>query len=656
MTRILTLILLCITLAIPASANSPRPLAQAMDALRDGSWNNAERLAERDGAIASDIIEWHKLRAGLGSFSEITAFLKRRPDWPGLDWLRRKSEPIVAQQNDAAILAFYSGEPPQTAGGILAYAKALAAKGDKTNAKAIIVLAWRTMRMSAQEQALYLGSYESVLGEHHITRLDRMLWMGWRDDALRMTALVPKDWQALARARLALRAREDGVNALIDQVPAALQSHPGLAYERFEWRAGKRLDTALDLLIERSTSADALGLPEVWAPRRQTLARDKMRAGQAQLAYGIAANNFLSEGSEYADLEWLAGYIALRKLNNPEKAVYHFLRFDGAVESPISKGRAGYWLGRAYQALGNDAQAQVAFDAGARFQTSFYGLLAAEAAGQHFDVNLSKPAADAPWREAGFTQSSVYEAGILLLASGELDLAERFFTHLSESLSQAEATQLGDMAIEMERPHLAVMIGKRKATQGVVIAGPYYALHPVHRMKLPMAPEMVLAIARRESEFDPVVISGVGARGLMQIMPATAQQVARALGRGDAHSTARLLSDWRYNAELGAAYLATLAGRFDGNVVMMSAGYNAGPGRPAQWMEKFGDPRNRTSPNFDMIDWIEHIPFDETRNYVMRVTESLPIYRALLGGNPLPIPFSKELSGSTLRAFAPKGE
>ena len=194
------------------------------------------------------------------------------------------------------------------------------------------------------------------------------------------------------------------------------------------------------------------------------------------------------------------------------------------------------------------------------------------------------------------------------------------------------------------------MIAKRAATEGVVLPAAYYPMHPVADMRLPMAEEMVLAIARRESEFDPVVVSGAGARGLMQVMPATAKLVAQELGILSGHKTPRLTADWQYNAKLGANYLAKLAADFDGNVVMMAAGYNAGPNRPISWMERYGNPLRG---EVDMIDWIETIPFSETRNYVMRVTESLPVYRARLGKPPLPIPFSRELTGSTLAAFAP---
>ena len=241
----------------------------------------------------------------------------------------------------------------------------------------------------------------------------------------------------------------------------------------------------------------------------------------------------------------------------------------------------------------------------------------------------------------------------MLQASGELSTAERFWTHLAEQLITEDAALLGQAAIDVGQPHLAVMIGKRVAQRGITIAGPYYALHDAIKLDLNMAPEMVLAIARRESEFDPVVQSHVGARGLMQLMPATAKDVARDLDISALHTTDRLTADPEYNALLGSEYLSQMAGRFNGNVVMVSAAYNAGPSRPTRWMDTYGDPREG---DIDIVDWIEMIPFRETQNYVMRVTESLPVYRARMGKNPLPQPFTEELTGTTLLPFAPKGE
>ncbi len=320
MTRKLIAIILVLGMAFPAIAQSPRPLGQAMDAMRGGNWGNAGLLAERDGAVALDVIEWHRLREGRGSYEEVVAFLDRRPDWPGLEWLRRKSEPVVIQQEHQKVLDFFAGVPPQTAAGILSHARALDSVGKTERARAEVIHAWRTMRMGAGEHALFLGAHENLLKDHHVARLDYMLWRGWTSDAKRMTALVPQGWQVLAQARIALRDGADGVNTLIDKVPASLQSNPGLAFDRFDWRARKRLDTAIDLMLERSTSAETLGRPEAWAPRRRTMARDQMRQGNAKRAYAIAAQNHLTEGSDYADLEWLSGYIALRKLNDPENA------------------------------------------------------------------------------------------------------------------------------------------------------------------------------------------------------------------------------------------------------------------------------------------------------------------------------------------------
>ncbi len=656
MMRILLLVILfCTSALLPAAASADEAdrLGRAMQEMRDEDWAAALKTAGPDRSLANDLIEWHRLRDGRGTPGQVTDFLNRRADWPGLAWLRQNSEPAFEAAGTAQVLAFFRDQPPQRAGGVLIHARALIEQGHQGDAHAGVVAAWRTMPMGADLHAAYLESYGRLLGAHHVARLDRMLWDGHMSSARRMLPLVDEGHRRLAEARITLHDMASGVDARIAAVPEALKGNPGLAFARFVWRDRKqRDDDAIALLLERSTSVEALGEPAKWAERRRKLARQEMRNGDASRAYRIAARHHMDAdaGFAFADLEWLAGFIALRKLNDPATALKHFRRFDASVVSPISKGRAGYWLGRAHAAMGNADAAQEAYAMGAEFQTSFYGLLAAERIGRPFDPMLANPPEPPPWRGSSLTKSSVFQAGLLLLAAGEPNLAERFFTHLVETLDPVSAAQLGAMALEMDRPHLAVMIAKRAARRGLVIPAPYFPLHAVAAMRLPMAPEMILAIARRESEFDPVVVSGAGALGLMQVMPATAKMVAGQLGIQADHSTGRLTTDWRYNAKLGVHYLAGLAGRFDGNVVMMSAGYNAGASRPIRWMEQFGDPRSGTP---DMIDWIEHIPFTETRNYVMRVTESLPIYRARLGKEPLPIPFSRELTGSTLRAFAP---
>ncbi len=653
MFRVVAMLALVLAVSVrPAEAGVDR-LKQALREMRSGNWEAALAIAGARGSVARDIIVWHWLRAGEGSAGDALVFLGRRPDWPGLGRLRRKSEAAFDGERPERVLAFHDGHPPQTAQGALNLARALIARGRAGQARAEVARAWRTMPMEPELQQEYLAGFGRLLKPLHWARLDRMLWDGQLASARQMLPLVDPGRRALAEARIALAEMKPGVDARIRAVPRALADDPGLAWARFVWRDRKGLDdSAIKLLLDRSKSAERLGKPTKWAGRRRNLARQEMREGNPRRAYRIAALHRLSpeDGYAYADLEWLAGYIALRKLRDPATAVKHFRRFDAVVASPISKGRAGYWLGRAYEAMGKTDEAHRAYDMAARYQTSFYGLLAAERIGRRFDPALARPGPAPGWRNAPFLKSSVARAGLLLAAADEPALAARFFTHLADSLDSPQIAQLAQMAIDLRQPHVAVMIAKRAARRGMVLPAAYYPLHPVADLDLPMAKEMTLAIARRESEFNPKVISPAGARGLMQVMPDTARRVARKLGIARNYRTSRLTAEWRYNARLGAQYLAGLAGEFGGNVVLMAAGYNAGPGRPRRWIEDFGDPR---SARVDVVDWIESIPFNETRNYVMRVTESLPVYRARLGRPALPIPFSQELKGSTLAAFAP---
>ncbi|KPP80965.1 MAG: soluble lytic murein transglycosylase [Rhodobacteraceae bacterium HLUCCO07] len=642
--------------AMAEPSRAPRPLASALHASERGDWDRAAELAVRDGPSAISLIEWYRLRAGRGSPTEILAFLEDHAHWPGLDLLRRRSETAFAIATDEQVLAFFDGHPPQTGRGVLRHARALAATGALGDAQAGLVLAWRSLHLGTDEHLDFILNHADLLAPHHEARLDMALWRGLESDVRLMLPLVDEGWRALAEARLGLRAGAGDVDTLIEAVPEVLQGDPGLAYERFLWRLGKGLrEEAIALLLERS-AAGTLGEPDRWAGWRRNLARDEMREGNADLAYRIATNHGLTEGASFADLEWLAGYIALSQLDDPARALAHFRAFTGAVDTPISLGRAGYWLGRTYEALEDAPTAQVAYAEGAEHQTSFYGLLAAEKAGVAPQTELAGAEYFPAWQEADFADSDLVKVVELALAMGNLALAEWFVLQLADGQDRRTIGQIGNMLEDLGATypgaaHLAVMLGKSAAGRGIVLPGAYYALHPMKDMAHPVPTELALAIARRESEFDPGVASGVGAQGLMQLMPDTAREVARGLDLD--HDPGRVITDWRYNTTLGSAYLARLARRFDGNVVMVSAGYNAGPGRPSRWIEERGDPRKG---EIDMIDWIEHIPFSETRNYVMRVAESLPVYRARLGRDPLPEPFSRELVGSSVLSLPPQGE
>ncbi len=623
-------------------------LGRAMDWMRDGDFTSALAAAEKAGPLARDIIEWHRLRVGGGRFDEVQDFLERRADWPGLPYLRRRSEGSVPfGSRPREVVAYFRAHSPQTGPGSVALVSALAQLDDRAGAEAAAVRAWTTQEIGPTGERVLLEAYGELLADHHETRIDMLLWDGKRSAVDRMLPLVSDDWEKLAAARLGLRARANGVDALVEAVPNSLQDNPGLLFERFKWRARKgRNDDALEIALGREGTLASLGQPEKWGSWRRSLGRALMRDGRTEQAYKLTSAHGLTTGRDYADLEWLSGYLALTYLDDPETALSHFQRFRADVATPISLGRAGYWEGRAWQALGNTEAAQTAYAFGAEWQTSFYGLLAADAAGLSRDPALTGAETYPELGTTSSADSSVLKAALLLLRAGERSLGERFITHLVESLPADEAGALGDLMLAMDEPHIAVMIGKRAATQAVVLPRAYFPLVDLGASAEGVDTSMALAIARRESEFDPVVTSGAGARGLMQLMPATAREVAGALDIP--YSSRRLTDDPVYNATLGTTYLSWLSDEFGANPIFMAGAYNAGPSRIWRWMADRGDPT--TGDVETMVDWIEHIPFRETRNYVMRVSESLPIYRARLSGEVEDQPFGELLLRRASRA------
>lgn len=624
---------------------APRPLTSALHAVAAKRWDDAVRLAARDGPAAQTLVQWYRLRAGEGTAEEVAAFLARHADWPGLNVLRAKSELAMADAAPAEIVDFYAGGTPQTGLGALSYARALIHEGRLGEADVTAVLAWRTLDLSPEEHLALLETFRTLLAPHHAARLDMALWRGL-DDVADMLPLVDPPHRAIARVRLAIDQGAEGSDALLAALPTAARDNPHIAHALFmrHIRQG-RSDAAIELLLHQSALPAGLGDASRWAGWRRELARAQMRAGAERTAYDLASRHGLVEGAHYADLEWLSGYIALQYMKAPDLALDHFQRFLAAVEAPISLGRAGYWIGRAQEAAGDPEAAAIAYELGALHQTSFYGQLAAEKGGFPPDPVLRGAEDFGPWRAAVFARRDAFQAGVLALAAGRAALAERFFTHLAGILPRRQLGQLGQAMADLGSPHLQVMVGKAGAQRGLTLPGMYYPLHPMADLDLAVAPELALAIARRESEFDPNVASAAGAMGLMQLMPGTAREMVRATGAGD-YSRERLFGDWAHNARLGAAYLARLGDQFDGNVVLVAAAYNAGPSRATRWMSEFGDPRREGG---DVVDWIEHIPFAETRNYVMRVAESLPVYRARLGQPPHPVPFSAELKGATIQ-------
>lgn len=640
MIRLLRLLaLLCALIAPAARADEVQAMKTALDLAAGKQWEAA--LSTAPPGVGRDVILWQWLRAGEGRLGDYEDFLKRRPDWPGLPYLKEKGEEAAARSDTSSrVVAYFGAGAPATAEGAIALVRALLAEGNPARAETEAMGAWAELTFTAEEEAQLLTLQPEALAAVNTLRLDNLLWEGRRAEALRMLPRVPEDRAALARARLALRAEDKGVDAVVAAVPKALQGDAGLAFDRFVYRMKKdNYDGAAELVLARAS--DELGRPEAWAPRRATLARWLMRQGRTQDAFRVASRHGLSSGSAYADLEFLSGFIALRKLGDPALALKHFNHLRQDVSTPISIARGEYWKGRAEEAAGNKAGAEAHYQAAAMNQTAFYGLLAAERLGLALDAALLSDQRPPDWRQARFANASVLVAGRLLAAAGDRTLAKRFFLHLGESLDDAELAQLAGMAMQMDEPHIAVLIAKAAAERGVILPFAYYPvpdLVPSDGLKVSRA--LALAIARRESEFDPAARSAADARGLMQVLPTTAKHMADDLEIE--YESARLLSDPAYNARLGSAYLAKMVEEFGNSIALVASGYNAGPGRPRRWITEFGDPR---APGADVVDWIETIPFEETRTYVMRVTEGVVIYRAKLKRAAGPVRITAELRG-----------
>ena len=637
--RILTLALATFLTAGPAMTQAVDPAAISVLQAADDDWEQAQTLGEKADPVTRDVLTWMRLRAGAGTFVEYQSFLTKRPDWPGLDRLRQAGELLIPTGTDPEqVAAYFADVPPQTGQGAVRYVRALQDLERTDAANSALRDAWINLRLSDTGQKAMIDAFGADLAPFHAARTDALLWRARTTDARRMLPLLEADQRALAAARIGYIRKSADLPKLYAAVPAGLKDDAGLVYDRYSWLAnrGERTD-AIKILLERSTSKAALGEPFRWSGWRRILARWEMREGRADQAYQLASRHYLTDGASFADLEWLSGYLSLIYLGDPEQALTHFQTALAEVETPISVGRMQYWIGRTQEVMNQPDLAAEAYGAAAIHQTGFYGLLAAE--------KLGRPL-DAIWTQQPIVpQSDVFnqdltKAAFLLLAAGERGHAVTFFAELGATLEPGALAEVGAALDAMDEQYYTLLLGKRALRRGVLVPQNYFPLHDLTQLDLPVEPALALSIARRESEFNISIGSPVGALGLMQLMPATAEEVSGFLGLPYARS--KLTSDWEYNATLGTKYLQILQEDFGPTPVMIAAGYNAGPSRPKTWMDERGDPRLR---EMDVVDWIEHIPFRETRNYVMRVTESIPIYEARLTGQGGVIAFTDLLIG-----------
>jgi soluble lytic murein transglycosylase len=622
---------------------------EAHVAAQDGKWSVARMLSRHgESEIARTLIEWMYLRdpdSG-ASFGEITAFLESQPEWPRRVTLMRRAEEALPDTMPAAqVIAWFDGRDPLTGVGQVRLGAAHIQQSEREKGVSLIRRAWIEHNFPRDAEETILRRHgQHIDAASHAARLDRLLWEHNIGAARRVMRFAPADRQALAEARIRLATLAAGVDAAIGRVPPALQNDASLLYERIRWRRRRgRHDDTWPLLLTAPGTAEEMVRPELWWTERHIQARRALRSGHHREAYTFAANHGLTAGVAFAEGEWLAGWIAMRFLNDPAQAYAHFQRLEAGVGFPISKARAQYWSGRAAVAMGDDEAARRHFTDAAEHFTTFYGLLAAEqlegfTATLSFDPPPSIPAAE----RARLEQHVMIRAAKVAADLGDESLIRVFLDHLADQLAEpAQITAVIEIANDLGTPHLALRIAKSAMLRHMplhAVAYPRSAL-AIEDNGLPPEVALVYAIARQESEFNPRAVSPAGAQGILQLMPATARQVASA--NGLPFTREWLLDRPDYNARLGQAYLADLLRRYDGSYIMATAAYNAGPHRVRDWIAELGDPR---TGEIDPIDWIEMLPFGETRNYVQRVMEATIIYRSRLSGAPVRLTLSNDLN------------
>jgi soluble lytic murein transglycosylase len=568
-----------------------------------------------------------------GSFPIIATFLAKNADWPGRGALQLHAEMVMpANMPDEQLLAWFDRYPALTVSGAMRQAAALERRGSVEDALAVARATWVGQRFSGTEESAFLARYGRKLSrEDHEARLDRLLWKRDFRGAARQARRLGAGHVALAEARHQLALNRPGVDAAIRRVPQELQNDHGMTFERARWRQKRgRYADVVELLDP--PAPDAPEAERWWSLRHWTI-RQALLQGDISVAYRVASNHGMSEGVGFSEAEWLAGWIALRFLNEPGFAYRHFARLHEGVSTPVSLGRGAFWAGEAAHALAQSrgdmawwVRAQQWYEAASAHDTSYYGQLAARRLGRDPVINLAARSAPSDEIRNSFYDSELVTIVRLLQEAGASELMERFlFRLIFLAETGKDYALVAELADSVGRPDLAMRTARSARGDGIILPG---YLFP--SMDLPNQPEpeqaLLLALIRQESGFYQEAVSRAGARGLMQIMPATAKQVAQQIRV--AYNGDKLLSDPEYNILLGRTYLSDLLDRFGGSYVLALAGYNAGPARVNGWIGAFGNPRD---PAVDVIDWIESIPIDETRNYVQRILEGLSAYRQQLG-------------------------
>ena len=599
-------------------------------------------------------------------FAEISDFINNHPTWPDQQKIRFRAERAMrnSEISDQQIISWFKQHPPVSGLGKLSYAEVLSRQNpdyihksstdvnrennninnninddinnDINNDINIAQLAregWRDADLTADEENIFLSNFSGILNiRDHFLRVDRLLWEEKITPALRIINSLPVAEQVLFQTRIAYMRDEKNAEYLSKQIISSLRNDPGLLYEKLRQRFRRNDKNAVrDLLLHAPNN---LPYPEKWWKIREGEIRRAISEDNYKMALRLLANHSQAGGSALAEALWLEGWLSLRFAKNPSRAYKAFYHMHDSVSTPVSKARAAYWAGRSAREMLDENTAKGWFETASKHMTTFYGQLAAvELADKNNKTTISLP--DEP--ELSFFDSDpilsdhIKEAIRISIKNGDHKIAARIIQHvIEEAKSEHSILAAAALGHELNVAHISVQAAKKAQAQGVVLKNVGYP-RPTTEAELPIERALILAIIRQESAFDRTAESPSGARGMMQLLPSTAQETAKKIG---ADFNRDMLDEPQHNIRLGSNYLARLIEAYDGSYILSIAAYNAGPGNVRKWLKTYGNPGSDPQ---EAIDWIERIPFQETRNYVQRVLENLQVYRALEGNSELNI-------------------
>ena len=623
----------CISAPTAFLTPDDRPIFQAaLKSAADGDWEIAKTTIDLcNDSLPKVILEWLFLQDTEESIApeRVTRFLKTYPNWPNEIILRHKLErALMSGEKPAMASQWLENNTPKTYEGKVRLIKILMDDKNVLGATKLIKSIWLNEKFSSAEEQNFLKRYGKMLSvPEHNERLDNLLWQSRTTEARRMLYRVTKEVRSISIARIYLLENHLDVDLAISRVPKTLRDHPGLIYERVKWRRR----------ANKNESARALlfSLPELlphhakWWKEINYQIRESLDEGLISDAFRLAVIGSQLEGHPHIEASWMAGWIALEFLKEPEIALSYFKRMLEHVSMPISLARAAYWAGRSATDSNNYHLASYYFEKAAYHKTTFYGQLAGKTLNLQ-DSSVPRTTGEKKSTNKKFEQSSLIRAAKMFGEVGDPDLMKRFILHaLPTAPTSTEVKYLAGLGNRYNYPHICISAAKQILRGGALLLDELYPIPSQNawvtdeESKVGLA--LIYSLTRQESEMNPKATSAAGALGLMQLMPATANQMANKLGL--TFDKSRLTNDTNYNLVLGTTYLSGLIKRYNGSLTLALAAYNAGPKNVRKWIRRYGDP---TRNEIDEVDWIEQLPYPETRNYIQRVLEGTAVYNGLI--------------------------